>query len=81
MTSSFSVIFKGQMVADVYMFDVIVVEDNLTKSFVIGNVVLNAKDRNNMKTYIQGHGCMKTMSETIVQQCISTLNNILKVIE
>ena len=81
MTGEFSIIFKGQMAPNVYIFDVTVVAKDLTKSFVVGSVVVNAKDKNNMKTYIQGHGCMEAMSENIVQQCISTLNNILKVIE
>ena len=81
MTGSFSIILKGQMLPDIYLFDVIVVEDNLAKSFVVGNVVVNAKDRKNMKSYVQGHDCMHGMSNCIARQCMSILNAIFEVID
>lgn len=81
MEASFVIVFKGQVCANVLLFEVRAIADILSKSIVVGSVVVNATPNRKEKASIQGCSCMKGWEKQIIDECIAKSKEIIEIMQ
>ena len=78
MEERFAIVFKGQICANVLLFEISLMASELSKATAVGSVVVNADPNYRVKTYIQGHSIMNNYKEKLVAECVGMAKNIIE---